>query len=719
MLVVPRKDVERSTVIAALGRWGVCLVLFAGLGAHSLSAYAQENTSLVALEEDALRAAADRVAPAVVQIRTIGGLDTTGAELRADGPTTGLVVSPDGFIVTSTFNFTQQPASILVTFASGKQAPAELVAKDESRMLVLLKVNDVSDLPVPDLVPANEIRVGQWAVAVGRTFRSDQINVTEGIVSAAGRMFGKVLQTDADVSTANYGGPLIDIRGRVFGIIVPMAPQGAGAVAGAEWYDSGIGFAVPLSAIGPALEKMKRGEDQLPGILGIGMSGKEPYSSPAELAAVRPDSPAGLVGLKKGDRIIEVNGRPIKTQTDLRFALGPLYGGDEIRVVAMRDEKRLEKSITLAGKLKAFRHAFLGILPMRPLKSEITEAAKDEEPAVKGSETADKDKTADNDGREANSHGAAHSRGIVVRSVYGGSPAAEAGIRAGDRVVRINDVGISGIADAIAELDNIAPGGEAVVSVERGDETQEFLLTAARLPTTVLEQLPAAHETPPPADQRDTADAKPAGGTEGSTRSLKIAEFKERCSVYVPASTGASGPHGVLLWLAPGKVDVDAVIAEWKPICDRDGVIFVVPSPADERRWERTELEYLRRLLERVIREHRPDPSRIVVYGQEGGGVMAWLLALSSHDVVRGVATTLAPLPRQVRVPENEPAQRLAVFAALTGDEAAAALVAQGLQKLSDAGYPVTTITSANRAGELAENEREEIARWMDALDRF
>ena len=248
----------------------------------------------------ALRAAAEKVADSVVQIRTIGGIDTAKAELHADGPTTGLVISPDGYIVSSSFNFSGQPASILVTFASGKQAPAELVATDDSRMLVLLKVHDVADLTVPELVPTDEIRVGQWAVAVGRTFRADRINVSVGIVSAIGRMYGKVLQTDADVSTANYGGPLVDIRGRVLGVIVPMAPQ-----APAKWRaPSGT----TRESVSPcrshrsadALERMKKGEDQHAGILGIGLAAKSPHSDPAELATVRPDSPAGMAGFEKG-----------------------------------------------------------------------------------------------------------------------------------------------------------------------------------------------------------------------------------------------------------------------------------------------------------------------------------------------------------------------------------------------------------------------------------
>ena len=124
--------------------------------------------------------------------------------------------------------------------------------------------------------------------------------MTVGIVSAVGRMFGKALQTDADVSTANYGGPLVDIRGRVLGLIVPMSPQATSETAGMEWYDSGIGFAVPIAPLAERIEQMKKGEDQRAGLLGIGMQPSNPHTALAELSVVRPDSPAGRAGLKKG-----------------------------------------------------------------------------------------------------------------------------------------------------------------------------------------------------------------------------------------------------------------------------------------------------------------------------------------------------------------------------------------------------------------------------------
>ena len=128
------------------------------------SVSAQSDQSIAAREEAALKAAADRVAPSVVQIRTIGGLDVVEGTVLADGPTTGLVISPDGYILSSAINFAQQPSSIVVTFASGKQAPAELLATDHSRMLVLLKAAGVADLPVPELAPAGDAPPvnGRW-----------------------------------------------------------------------------------------------------------------------------------------------------------------------------------------------------------------------------------------------------------------------------------------------------------------------------------------------------------------------------------------------------------------------------------------------------------------------------------------------------------------------------------------------------------------------------
>ena len=210
-------------------------------------AIASAQDDLSSQEEQAIRSAVDKIAPSVVKIETIGGLERVGRVLVSTGPTTGLVVAEDGYVISSAFNFIQQPSSILVTLPSGARAAAQIVARDHSRMLVLLKVNTAEKLTVPTAVPRTEMRVGQWGIAVGRTYDQKEPNISVGVVSAINRIWSTAIQTDAKISPANYGGPLIDIQGRVLGVLVPLSPQKQGGeVAGAEWYDSGIGFAVPL-----------------------------------------------------------------------------------------------------------------------------------------------------------------------------------------------------------------------------------------------------------------------------------------------------------------------------------------------------------------------------------------------------------------------------------------------------------------------------------------
>ncbi|MFP6648785.1 MAG: trypsin-like peptidase domain-containing protein, partial [Pirellulaceae bacterium] len=204
----------------------------------------QPEPSLDNLEQQAFRQAVAVASPSIVRIETIGGLEKVGQVLLGDGPTSGVVVSADGYILSSAFNFVRQPTSILVTTPSGKRAAAKIVARDHSRMLVLLKVNSQEPFPVAPLAPREELQVGQWAIAIGRTLSRETANISVGIISATNRIWGKAIQTDSKISPVNYGGALVDIEGRVAGILVPLSPQGQSSeLAGTEWYDSGIGFA--------------------------------------------------------------------------------------------------------------------------------------------------------------------------------------------------------------------------------------------------------------------------------------------------------------------------------------------------------------------------------------------------------------------------------------------------------------------------------------------
>ena len=123
------------------------------------------------------------------------------------------------------------------------------------------------------------------------------------------------------------------------------------------------------------------------------------------------------------------------------------------------------------------------------------------------------------------------------------------------------------------------------------------------------------------------------------------------------------------------------MIHQWQKACDRDGVVLIAPQPKDADHWERVDLEYLHRVLERVMTQYKIDPHRVVVGGQGNIGSIAWPLAFAGHDIIRGIAVAGSPAPRQTKVPPTEAAQRLAIFAAIPSKKDTAAMMAPRPQK--------------------------------------
>ncbi|MFA7235515.1 MAG: trypsin-like peptidase domain-containing protein [Phycisphaeraceae bacterium] len=311
----------------------------------------------------AFRAAAARVMPAVVTIETVGGIGLAGGQDKerektnainalsnpGEGPTTGLIVSADGYVLTSTFNFIRKPRIITVTLADGRRKVAELLGRDETRQVCLLKIDGVSDLPVAEPAATGDLRIGQWAIAVGVGYGAEEPAMTAGIISALHRIGGRAVQTDANISPANYGGPLVDIEGRVIGLCTPLNPRTQQAGAGSAWYDSGIGFAVTLTEIEHIMDRMKKGETLKRGLMGVVPSPRISEDGGVKLQQVVPDSPAATAGMATDDRIMTVEGKAVNSPNDLMRVLSRYMAGDKVKLTMRRgEEPAKEMELTLA-----------------------------------------------------------------------------------------------------------------------------------------------------------------------------------------------------------------------------------------------------------------------------------------------------------------------------------------------------------------------------------
>lgn len=624
---------------------------------------------LAALEERAMQAAIERVAPAVVSIETVGGLDPVGNVAAGTGPASGLVVTADGFIVSSAFNFARRPASIIVTLPDGARMPARLVSTDRQRKIVLLKIEPAAPLAVPEPAPTAEIRVGQWALAVGRAFDGAQPNVSAGIVSAVDRVWGKALQTDVKASPSNYGGPLVDIRGRVLGVLVPLSPQEVEDTAGVEWYDSGIGFAVVLEHILSKLPEMQAGRDLHGGLMGVSLKGADMFADPPLIAAVRPKSPAFQAGLKPEDKIVSIDGAPVKRHTQLLHAINRRYAGETVKVGVQRGEEIFERDITLVDRLDPYQRAFLGFLPLHD--------------------------------------GTPGATGAAVRFVYPDSPASKAGLQPGDVVTGLNGEAIASREALLEKASLLEPGKKAALEVDRAGLRMAFDLTCGSEPESVPPSLPAA----PPLDAPAANTPQPAVGEQ----ILKLPEFKNESSLYVPANYDARVSHALVVWLAaPNDSQAQARMLAWRAHCDHAHVLLLAPRPGAER-WQPEDAEFVRKACDKVRETYRVDAQRIVAGGEAIGGAVAAFLAYRHRDLVRGIVAIDAP--PSPRPPDNDPVSRLTFFIGSTtgtpGAETAEALVLQ----LREMKFAVTVAKPSGK--HLDARDLPELFRWVDSLDKI
>jgi serine protease Do len=265
----------------------------------------------------------------------------------------GFLISPDGYIVTNS-HVVRGATDINVTLWDGRTFKAKIVGVDDATDIAVLKI-DATNLPYLKFGDSNELRVGDWVIAIGNPFGLGH-TVTVGVVSAKGRSLGitryeDFIQTDAAINPGNSGGPLINIKGEVVGINTAILNPSGMSV------NAGIGFAIPSSLakdIVPTLiakGKVERAwigvyiQEVTPEIakqLGL----KE--AKGALVSDVVPGSPADKVGIKRGDVIIEFDGKKVESwrQLPIMVSLSPVNKKAKLKII--RDGKELEFEVVLA-----------------------------------------------------------------------------------------------------------------------------------------------------------------------------------------------------------------------------------------------------------------------------------------------------------------------------------------------------------------------------------
>jgi serine protease Do len=700
-----------------------------------LPAQAPTAQDLDALQEQAIKAAVQRVAPSVVRIETSGGAEMIGSGPRGPqvrkgaGPTSGLIVSADGYIVSSAFNFANKPASIFIAVPGHRDGyVAKQVATDTTRMLTLLKI-DATSLSVPEAAPKKDIRIGETVLALGRTFDTLEHlpSVSVGIISATERIWGKALQTDAKVSPANYGGPLLDLQGRVAGVLVPASPHGEDETAGVEWYDSGIGFAIPLEDLNAILPRLKQGKDLHRGMLGVLPKSQDIYGVPSTIGTVLPSSAAGKAGLQSGDVIVEVDGKPVHNHAQVLHALGAKYESDKVSLKVQRGKEAVAvKDLVLTSSALAAAAPYLGILPMR------------DDPEL----------------------------GVEVRYVYAKSPAEAAGLKKGDRIMKVGGATgppqpFSGRDQFMAIIASVPPGTELKFEVKRKEgKTETLTARVGELPDTVPAELPEESsrkkaleprktvgptmpvmpmpmggDNPPPRPRPQPAPMPPmppAGGEAPKPDPKKKAETglltrtnaaaDHQYFVYVPKDYDPNVSHGLVIWLHPvgknKKQDVDDFTDTWEDYCKENHLILLGPKAENENGWVASESEFVQEAVRNVLANYTIDPKRVVAHGMGVGGQMAFYMGFHARDLVRGVATTGAALSSQPkdRV-QNEP---VSFFLVAGGKDPLAKSVAESAAKLTENKFPVVHREIANMGHQYLDLKTlEELVRWIDSLDRI
>ncbi|MGC6442104.1 MAG: PDZ domain-containing protein [Rubripirellula sp.] len=641
----------------------------------------------------AVRLAANRCLPSVVSIEVIGGVGDGEGEVERDAPSSGLIVDPSGFVLTSSLVTSRPNASLIVVLGDGERHAARVIARDQHRDLVLLKIDVSTPLPAASLTETNETTVGQTVIGVGRYGESHTPLVSRGILSARGRLDGIALQCDARISPSFYGGPLVDLYGRVLGVLIPAVAEG-GAESSTSWYDSGIAFAIPAEVIARKLARMKEGVEIQRGVIGIVSRSGDPYSDGTKIAAVRRRSPAEQAGLQPGDEITSVAGSPVQRQLQIRQALGPYDAGEQVSIGFRRGDQESEVEVTLAASIPPLEPQRIGVI--------VSE---------RGVEFDEEGKVADGGQSEASEPPEAGEQseasravdtpqdvsGLRVDEVVPGT-VAQAKFKVGDLVVAIDGENIQET-DALERLlISSAPETSLRFTVLRDGSSQEFDLLTETITDEALTDYPLGWSKSDPKAWQ--------------LKEWKLPEAGNVAAIAHPLSPESNQRLGLLLLLMnPGEGSPSDYLEGWLEAAKAAGVVVCAIAAEDQQRWQPKEVEVVARFAASLIKQYPINPEAVAVatggalQGGDGDAAdsMALAVALSQRQTFCGVSVSTKTQPPRLRLPENEGEGGFQLLlSAPVGSE-----LPEWTSPLRQAGYPVVL------GGEV---DVDKILRWVRLL---
>lgn len=379
---------------------------------------------------------------------------------RSQGAASGVIVSPDGYILTNN-HVVANAGKVDITLHDGRRFEAKVIGADPKTDLAVVKI-DATDLPAITFADSGGVEVGDFVLAAGNPFGIGE-SVTMGMVSATGRAtmgldYEDFIQTDAAINPGNSGGALVDSQGRLIGINTAIVSRGGG--------NDGIGFAIPSNLARGVMDSLIANGKVTRAFLGVMIQDVTPslaeqFNAPKDtrgalIGDVPPRSPGAKAGLESGDIITEIDNAMVKDARSLRFSVAMRKPGEKMDVKVLRDGA--EKTLTVT----------LGTLP----DSKAAAAAADDDdggdPGVTSADEGSLNGVTVGDltkplRREHDIPG--HVKGALVTNVDENSPAWDAGLRPGDVIEQINRQPVATAEDAVKQTETSAKDGDTLVKV--------------------------------------------------------------------------------------------------------------------------------------------------------------------------------------------------------------------------------------------------------------